>query len=280
MFLENYRLYENDGSFPEGVLPMCYPSDEHDNNKFIPQWCMWYVLEVKEYLTERNLLADKESFKDSVCGIVKFFENYENSDGLLQNLPSWNFVEWSDANSWVQDVNYPTNFLYAEVLRAAGSLYGRREWIEKAERVADKTRELSFDGEVFIDNAVRAEDGKLVNTKNSSEAGQYYAILFGGIDINSKEYAKLKAHILENFKNIDAESRAFVGVNAFIGFYLKMFALIKMDESELLSDAIKNFFGGMVDSTGTLWEYAQRKGSHDHGFASFATVAIDFIENR
>ena len=280
VFLENYALYESDGSYPDGALPMCYPSDEHDNNKFIPQWCMWYVLEVKEYLTERNTSADKEMFKKSVCGVVKFLENYENADGLLQNLPSWNFVEWSDANSWVQDVNYPTNFLYAEVLRAAGSLYDRADWADKAERVAKKTCELSFDGEVFIDNAVVAEYGRFVNTKNSSEAGQYYAILFGGIDINSPKYVRLKKHILENFKNFNTEGRGFVCVNAFIGFYLKMLALMKMGEHELLSRFIKDFFGGMVESTGSLWEYTQRKGSHDHGFASYAAVVIDFIENQ
>jgi alpha-L-rhamnosidase len=70
-----------------------------------------------------------------------------------------------------------------------------------------------------------------------------------------------------------------VPVNAFIGFYLKMCALMKMGERELLEKVVKDFFGGMVESTGTLWEYAQRKGSHDHGFASFAAIAIDFIEN-
>ena len=202
-FLENYRLYESDGCFPEGVIPMCYPSDEHENNKFIPQWDMWYVLEVREYLTERNKSVDKELFRKSVMGIVKFLEGHENNDGLLQNLPSWNFVEWSSANSWVQDVNYPTNFLYAEVLRAAGSLYGISTLIEKAERVAQKTRELSFDGEVFIDNAVKDADGVLRNTRNSSEAGQYYALLFGGVDINDTKYSALKKHIFENFSNFD-----------------------------------------------------------------------------
>ena len=277
-FLENYRLYESDGTFPEGILPMCYPSDAHDGNKFIPQWDMWYVLEVREYLTERNTAVDRELFRKSVCGIVEFLEKHENADGLLQDLPSWNFVEWSSANDWVRDVNYPTNFLYAEVLRAAAELYGNAEWREKAERVAKKACELSFDGEVFIDNA-RLTDGVLVNTKNSSEAGQYYAILFGAFDINSPRYAKLKAHIFENFKNFNTEGRGFVPVNAFIGFYLKMCALMKMGERELLEKTVKDFFGGMVESTGTLWEYAQRKGSHDHGFASFAAIAIDFIEN-
>ena len=279
VFLENYRLYDGDECYPKGVLPMCYPSDAQDNKSFIPQWNMWYVLEVKEYLSERNKTANKELFRESVFGIMDFLAQYENGDGLLENVPGWNFVEWSSANSWVQDVNYPTNFLYAETLRAAGSLYDRSDWIDKAEKIAERARELSFDGEVFIDNAVRDGEGVLRNTKNSSEAGQYYALLFGDVDLNDTKYAKLKSHVFCNFEDFDTEGRGFVPVNAFIGFYLKMLAFMKLGERELLCEIIKTFFGGMVESTGTLWEYSQRKGSHDHGFASFAAIAIDFIEN-
>ena len=279
-FLENYRLYKNEGEIPAGALPMCYPSDFHHNNKFIPQWDMWYVLEVKEYLTERNPSVDKELFRDSVMGVVNFLEKYENSDGLLQNLPSWNFVEWSTANEWVQDVNYPTNFLYAEVLRSVAALYGDNIFSEKAERVAKKTLELSFDGEVFIDNAVLDENGVLRNTRNSSEAGQYYAILFGNFDINSEKYAALKAHMVNGFAGFDTTGRGFVPVNAFIGFYVKICVLLKLGLYEALEKDVKSFFGGMVEATGTLWEYKQHKGSYDHGFASLAAIAVHEIEKR
>ncbi len=279
-FLENFALYEYNGDFPEGALPMCFPGDEHCGGRFIPQWDMWYVLEVKEYLTERNTKADKELFRKSVYGILGFLEKYENGDGLLEDLPSWNFVEWSTANEWVTNVNYPTNFLYAETLRAAGALYGDTALCEKAERVARTARELSFDGEVFIDNALRGEDGELTNTKNSSEACQYYAILFGGFDLEEKKYEKLRAHVLSGFEYFNTEGRSYVPVNAFIGFYLRICALMKLGERELLSADIKRFFGGMVASTGTLWEYKEGKGSRDHGFASYAAVAIDYIENQ
>ncbi len=278
-FLENYRLYENEGELPVGILPMCYPSDLHDNNKFIPQWDMWYVLEVKEYLTERNTSVDREIFRKSVEGIINFLARYENADGLLQNLPSWNFVEWSTANEWVQDVNYPTNFLYAEVLRAAYALYGDETLIKKAEKVAHITAEKAFDGDVFVDNAILV-DGVLENTRNSSEAGQYYAILFGNIDVNDEKYSRLKTYVENNFENFDAEGRGFVPVNAFIGLYLRVLVLLKLGKLDLLEDDIKNFFGGMVDTTGTLWEYKQHKGSYDHGFASFVAIAINEIDKN
>lgn len=278
-FLENYRLFKNDGAYPEGVLPMCYPSDPHDEGKFIPQWDMWYVLEVRDYLTVRNPHADKEAFRDSVYGVLRFLEKHENRDGLLQRLPSWGFVEWSSANEWTQDVNYPTNFLYAEVLRAVAELYGEKELALRAERVAAKTAELSFDGEVFIDNALLDENGVPRNTRNSSEAGQYYALLFGNLDVTDPKYARLMEYVGNNFSTFNTEGRGYTPVNAFIGLYLRICYLMKSGEKELLEKDLKYFFGGMADSTHTLWEYREHKGSHDHGFASIAALAIDFVEN-
>lgn len=278
-FLENYRLYRNEGDTVEGVLPMCYPADFQSDKKFIPQWNMWYVLEVKEYLTERNPSVDREIFRDSVYGIMAYLADYENEDGLLENLPSWNFVEWSAANDWVQDVNYPSNFLYSEVLYAVGELYGDGEMTAKAARLRAKTRALAFDGEVFVDNAIRGEDGVLRNTHNSSEAGQYYAILYGDVNLDDAKYAKLKEYIGNGFATFEPDGRETVPVNAFIGLYLRICALIKLGMKETLKADLKSFFGGMVESTGTLWEYKQFKGSFDHGFTSLSALAIDFVEN-
>ncbi len=278
-FLENYRLYKPTGELPEGALPMCFPSDVKRSGQWIPQWNMWYVLEVCEYLTLRRPDVNPEIFRKSVYGIVEMLGRHENGDGFLQNLPGWNFVEWSTANEWVQDVNYPTNFLYAEVLREVGKLYGDGALVGKSNRVRQKTAELSYDGEVFIDNAVLGEGGKLHNTKNSSEAGQYYALLFGDLDIADPRYSKLMAHVENSFADFDATGRGFVPVNAFIGLYLRIWLLMKLGKKELLCADLKAFFSGMVASTGTLWEYKQHKGSYDHGFASFVALAIDFVEN-
>ena len=278
-FLENFRLYRNEGDTIEGVLPMCYPADFQSDKKFIPQWNMWYVLEVKEYLTERNPHADREAFRESIYGIMGYLADCENGDGLLENLPSWNFVEWSTANKWVQDVNYPTNFLYSEVLYAVGELYGDEALTAKAAKVRAKTRELAFDGEVFVDNAIRGEDGVLRNTRNSSEAGQYYAILYGDVDLSRPEYANLGEYVDNSFATFDGGERETVPVNAFIGLYLRICALMKLGKKDVLKEDLKSFFGGMVESTGTLWEYKQFKGSFDHGFTALAALAIDFVEN-
>lgn len=276
-FLENYRLFENRGELPDGVLPMCYPSDVPKEGRFIPQWNMWYVLEVEEYLLERSPDTDKELFRKSVFGILNFLQKYENEDGLLERLPEWNFVEWSKANEWVYDVNYPTNFLYSEVLDAAYRLYGDVSLKEKANRVRETAKKLSFNGEVFTDNAVRDENGKLINTGNISETSQYYAILFGKADTEKAEYKALKGHILDGFKEFEkkCDKEKYTSVNAFIGFYLRMMVLLKMKENSLLISDIESFFYHMAKTTGTLWEYKDGIGSRDHGFASFVAYIIN-----
>ena len=278
-YLENYRLHTGKGNLPEGILPECYPSDFEGN--FIPQWNLWYILEVYEYLTQRNRKADKELFRKSIYGILSFMEKYENSDGMQQKLPSWNFVEWSKANTWVQDVNYPTNFLYAQALQCAAELYGDEALLFKAETLRKTTREKSFNGEVFLDHAVFDESGTLKNKDDFSEAGQYYAILFGGVDLNDPQYTALKDHVLRGFASFDPSAENYVPVNMFIGYFLRLLVLMEIGEQELLGENIKKKFAPMLELTDTLWEYNfhQRNGSYDHGFSSFAAIAAWIAEN-
>ena len=274
-FLENYKLFENPGDYPQGVLPDCYPSDVRAGGTFIPQWTMWYILEVEEYIQKRGHFDKKEEFKESIYALLNFYRQYENEDGLLECLPSWNFVEWSRANDWVWDVNYPTNFLYAKVLECIAELYNDEECARRSKEVQKKAVEQSYNGQYFLDHAVRDEDGNLRVMEDASEACQYYAVLFAGIDIHSEKFTGLKQLILHVFrperKGIMPE---IMEVNAFIGAYLRLETLIKMKEYTLLLADVKGFFGKMEEYTGTLWEFRDFKGSLDHGFASYAIVAI------
>lgn len=273
-FLENYRLFRNEGEYPGGVLPMCYPSEAQDDSTFIPQWTMWYILEAEDYINNRGHQSDRETFRDSIYGLLDFYSRYENSDGLLERLPSWNFVEWSRANEWTYDVNYPTNFLYAEVLRCTERIFGDKAAGEKAERVAAETVRQSFDGTLFLDHSVR-ENGKLVRQADCSEAGQYYAVLFGNIDLKDAKYAKLYRLMLDVFgANRTTLIEEIAPINAFIGAYLRLESLLKMKENDAVIKSVIEFFGNMAEETETLWEYRARHGSRDHGFASYALVAM------
>ena len=274
-FLENYRLFSGNELLPKGMLPECYPADPPKGGEFIPQWTMWYILQVEEYIHKRGHEDMAEAFRESIYGLLDFYRQYENSDGLLEKLPGWNFVEWSIANQWTQDVNYPTNFLYAQVLESVDALYNDPCCRRRSREVREKAVQQSFNGTYFMDHAVRDEKGVLQLQDHSSEACQYYAVLFGGVDIESPRFAKLKDLILNVFSpDRGGKMPEIFEVNAFIGAYLRLEALLKMEQKELVLSDIRSFFGRMSEHTGTLWEYRQEKGSKDHGFASYALVAM------
>lgn len=298
-FLENFRLYENDGQLPPGALPMCYPADirhcdaeerlrrllqescvpspeQARDAEFIPQWTMWYILEVEEHLAYRSPDTDRSLFRPSVQGLLEFYRRYENADGLLERLPSWNFVEWSGANQWIWDVNYPTNFLYARALEAAAAILDREDLVEKAQRVRREAVRQSFNGTVFLDHALRGSDGSLTLQPECSEICQYYAILFGGIDLKEEKYRQLYRLITQVFGAVRKQELPEIEpINAFIGVYLRLEALLKMEEYPLVLQDIREFFGEMESQTGTLWEHRHDRGSRDHGFACYALVAMD-----
>ena len=97
---------------PEGMLPMCYPAD-HNDGVFIPNWALWFVVQLEEYTQRGGDMQLAAALEDKVLGLFDYFKPFLNEDGLLEKLESWVFVEWSAANRFVQDVNYPSNMLYA-----------------------------------------------------------------------------------------------------------------------------------------------------------------------
>jgi len=181
-FLENYLLPDKFDRLPERMLPMCYPSDPTVNymnfqspyGVFIPNWTLWFIIQLEEYLTRSADHEMVQRLKSKVLCILEYMKEFENEDGLLEKLEGWVFIEWSKANDYSLDVNYPSNMLYAGALAAAGRIYDSKELLEESESIKAKILEQSFDGRFFRDNAMR-ENGTLTITHNRSEVCQYYA---------------------------------------------------------------------------------------------------------
>ncbi|MDX9754429.1 MAG: hypothetical protein RBU29_10735, partial [bacterium] len=194
-FFENYLLPTGFKHLPEGMLPMCYPSDHYDG-VFIPNWSMFFVVQLEEYLQRSNDTVLVAALEPRVMKLLDYFRPFENSDGLLEKLESWVFVEWSEANRFVQDVNYPSNMLYAQTLSAAGRLYNKPELVAQAERLRETIRKQAFDGQFFLENALR-KDGKLEVTQNHTEVCQYFAFYFGVA--TPEAYPELWAKLQKDF---------------------------------------------------------------------------------
>jgi alpha-L-rhamnosidase len=268
-FYENFLLPAKFPYLPEGMLPMCYPSD-HNDGVYIPNWALWFVVELEEYLERSGDRELVDALRPRVLRLLEFFKPYENADGLLEKLPSWVFVEWSKANSFVQDVNYPSNMLYARVLEAAARLYDLPDLAQKAARMRDTIRQQSFDGEFFVDNAVR-KDGKLQVTRNRTEVCQYFAFFFGLATPQTQP--KLWQALTTDFgpqRKLTKKYPEIHPANAFIGNQLRFELLSRDGRAQQVLDEALGYWLYMADRTGTLWEHDAPQASCNHGFASHA----------
>jgi alpha-L-rhamnosidase len=264
-FLENYALPQSFKHLPEGMVPMCYPADQYDGN-FIPNWSLWFIMEMDDYARRGGDPALIARLKPRIEKLLHYFSKFENEDGLLEKLDGWIFVEWSKANDFVHDVNYPSNMLYAGALNAAARLYGNAGWMQKAEQIKKTILQQSFNGDFFVDNAMR-ENGTLKVTENTTETCQYYAFFFN-IATPETHPALWKKLVTEFGPNRHAYPSVF-GANAFIGNYLRMAILSRYGLRNQLMLEIQDYFYFMADKTGTLWENMHHYASCNHGFASY-----------
>jgi alpha-L-rhamnosidase len=266
-FIENFLLPERFAAIPEGMLPMCYPAD-HPSGTFIPNWALWFVLQLEEYVARTGDTATRDAARPKVLRLFDYFHALRNSDGLLEKLQSWVFLEWSKANDFVQDVNYPSNMLYAAALDAAGRMYGSKRLTGEAEAIRRVIRAQSFDGTFFVDNAVR-KSGRLEVTRNRTEVCQYFAFYFG---VASPEtHAGLWRLLRDEFGPHRVEKGAYPDIhpaNSFIGNMLRMEILSRNGLSRQILDESIAYLLYMAERTGTLWENVSTTASCNHGFAS------------
>ena len=269
-FIENLLVAET----PEidgGMIPKCFPA-EHRRNLYIPNWAMWFIVEILDYYDRTGDVETVNKAKDKVYGVVDFFKSYENEIGLLENLPSWVFIEWSVCNTpeYTRGVNYPSNMLYAYVLECIYRLYEDTAAKEKAQKLKNKIVETSFNGEFFCDNSIR-ENGSLMRREDHiSETCQYYA-LFTGL-CPSEEF---KNKMITEFGPKRKNKYPDIGKsNMFIGNYLRLFWLCSEGEYQRVLDECLDYFYEMAKKTGTLWEHNRPTASCNHGFASVAAVII------
>lgn len=276
-FLQNFLLPESFAFLPKGMLPMCYPSD-HNDTTFIPNWAMWYGVELGEYLRRTGDCALIEQAKSRMYDLLAYFAPFENEYSLLEGLTSWVFVEWSKSNELTQDVSFASNMLYAKLLDTLGQLYQDTALLDKAARIRDAIRSLSItESGFYCDNAHRV-DGALVLSGERTESCQYYAFF---CDVATPEKDPwLWETLVKDFGYNRQQNGLYPEIwpaNAFIGNYLRLDLLDRYGYKEALYDNIKGYFTYMADKTGTLWENVGDYASCNHGFASHVLYWMDHL---
>ena len=275
LFLENFSRTEK---FPspkryQGLVPAIWPCDLMCRECFIPTYDMWLIGELGECVARNGDSDLAEAFKPKVDGMLEYLGRYVNDYGLLQHLPGWVFIEWSDANTLVYDVNYPANMLYAWSLDAAAKLYGRKDLEGEAQKIRERVRRESFNGKWFCDNAVVKDRGGFLGPSGRcTEVCQYFA--FFTETATPQTYPELYRRLMDEFGPNRVKKGLYPEVapaNFLFGTLLRMELLSRAGRSRQIYDELRDYFLYMADRTGTLWENQQPSASCCHGFASIAS---------
>lgn len=270
-FLENILISKTEELDP-AMLPKCFPS-QHKKDHYIPNWAMWFVVELHDYLARTGDRSLVDQAKERVYNLIKFFDKYVNEFGLLEDLESWVFIEWSVCNTpdYITGVNFPSNMLFAYTLEKTAELYGDDKLRARSEKMRETVLALSYNGEFFVDNAVRNDKGKLVCIgDHTSETCQYYALYTGLCPDQA-----FKKRMIEDFGPLRTDAYPNVGKsNMFIGNYLRFLWLCDIGENDRVVDECLEYFAIMAEKTGTLWEHDSPTASCNHGFASVAAAIL------
>lgn len=272
-YFENYLLPERFNFIPDGMLPSCYPAD-HYNSMFVPNWSLWFLVQLEQYWLRSGDRTMVDALKPRVMKLLDYFKPFENEHGLLEKLQGWVFIEWSKSNDFVQDVSFPSNMLYAAALGAVGRMYDLREKAEQAEALKKTIRWLSYDGEFFVDNAVR-HGGSLAATRNRTETCQYYAFYFDVATVAS--YPALWEKLRMSFGPERRRTGVFSDIapsNAFMGNVMRIELLSRAGLVDQLIREGKAYYLQMAELTGTFWENMGSEASMDHAFGSHIIVHL------
>ena len=269
---ENYALAPRFPDVPDGMMPMLYPGDTTiAQAHWIPNFCMWSIVQLADYVRRGGDAEMAKAFRKRAEGVLAWFRRSRNAEGLLENLPGWVFIEWSDADKFTDGVNYPTNMIYIRFLEAFAELYGEDSCRDEAERLRETVRRLSWNGEWFRDHSVRGADGSLETPDGSSEICQYLAF-FSGVATAESHSALWRRLVNEMgpMRKADAYP-AVCRSNMLFGYSLRFVMLSEAGLSTRVLQEAEHCFLPMAEKTGTLWEAVSTDGfSCCHGFPSLA----------
>jgi len=269
---ENYVLAPRFPDVPEGLIPMLYPGDTKIGEAhWIPNFCMWSVVQLADYVRRSGDRLTAAAFRARAEGILAWFRKARNAEGLLENLPGWVFIEWSDAAKFTEGVNYPTNMLYVRFLDAFAELFGDESCRAEAERLRETIRRNSWNGEWFRDHSVRGGDGVLSTPDDCTEICQYLAF-FSGVTTPERN-PQLWRRLVEDMgpmRKADAHPSVHRS-NLLFGYSLRFVMLSEAGLSRRVLEEVKSCYLPMAEKTGTLWEAMSSDGySCCHGFPSLA----------
>lgn len=265
---------------PPGMVQCLYPSN-WTRDKFIPAHAMFWVMQAGLDTRMTGDTATTRVALPAVRRLMDTFATWRNSDGLLENAPSWNFIDWADMKT--DGVCVALNAIYAATLdeaarmeRVAGDARRASQFESDAARVRESLRTLCGDDLYYPDALVRNEQKKLVPSKERCEGTQYYAMWAG---VPSEERLKRMWTAMRNdfIPNPAQKIQPIQGLTrgGLFSFPERLRIAEHFGDYSALIRDVRAMFLPMAESVpGTLWEHPWAVSSLCHGFGSMSAIFL------
>lgn len=183
---------------PEGLIQGKYPSSFI---QVISTFSLHYVFMLQEYYLQTGDLEIIRLLRSDVDAVLAYFDRKIGSNGLVENLDYWPFVDWQPA--WAETAGVPLagqgcpstiiNLMYGYALASAANICtatGRpglaEEYRQRQADITSRIQELCWD-----DNKGLYRDGPEVS--RFSQHAQAWAVLNGMTDTDSGQQIMGKA---------------------------------------------------------------------------------------
>lgn len=274
---DSQRIADRKG--PPGMVQMLYPATNVDGS-FIPAHALYWALQAG--LHER-FADDREFVREmlpAVRSLLEAFATWRNQDGLLENVVSWNFLDWAPIRTDAACVGL--NAMYARTLDEAARLetaVGQPARAEQCRREAAQVRRSLnrfCSGDLFYpDTLIRDAQKQLAPSRETCEATQYF-ILWADVPTPERAGRMWKA-LRDDFRPTPGDERPIKGLTRgrLYCFFERLQAAARLGDHAAVVRDIKAMFQPMADvSPGTLWEHTVRQWCLCQGFSSGVAVVM------
>ncbi len=237
-----------------GLIRARYP-DGHLNFPTITTFNLAWISSFGDYYLYSGDDSLFEAWLPHITNMLWWFTGYENSDGLLENLPYWAFVDWGGLSfnpAESEGMITPVNLLYCESLNTAAFIAahtGNEElaegWFERAVNLADAIETHLWDTKrkAYCDTKKKNRFSPTLSEITNAMA---LILLHNGQD-------KRAGEIFQTIYSPKREDGILTGSP--YGFTLVCRALGRCGHPERALDFIRERYGRMLDQgSTTTWE--------------------------
>lgn len=262
-----------DHAGPEGMVQMLYPAKNVEET-FIPAHALFWVLQAGLHRRYTGDLDFVREILPSVRLLIKSFMTWQNSDGLLENVDGWAFIDWTDMRT--DGISVALNAIYARTLdevalleNSIGENSRANYYDEMAKKVRGSLNKFCNKDGFYPDVLLPVTDGHYENSLEKCEATQYFVLW---ADVPSPERQKMMWNILnEKFQPTPGNEQPVMGLprGGLYSFFERLQVACRQEDYSALIRDIKTMFQHMAEnSPGTLWEHPQRQWCLSQGFSS------------